>query len=591
MIDVTAINRPTILIIDDDEQIRRLLESLLRDDHDCVVSQSAEEAIEVLKTNRFDLVISDINMGGISGLDLVPFVLREAPDTVVVMISGLQTIDTAIGAMRAGAFDYIMKPLDISHVEAAVSRALAHSRLLAQKRIYENHLEELVAQRAAEIERLEYFDSLTELPNRVLFEDRLSQALKHAQIDNHQVGLLLLSVDRFKQLHDTLGHQAGGRLLREIGERVRRSVNEQGTVARFESGEFAYLSGDIRGPEDMLELAHAISASFKSRFTIDEHELYITASMGICLSQTCQTVQDILKHAAIALNRAQSMGGNCHQFYLEDMLSSAFERLTLETEFRNAVENGELELHYQPQVDLNDNRIIGVEALVRWSHPRRGLLPPSEFIPMAEETGLILPMGEWVLKTACGQLAAWNQSGLDNLRMAVNVAPQQFQRQDFREVVAGALSVTGIDPESLALEITEGSVMQKGPEVIELLSDLKRMGVRISIDDFGMGYSSLAYLKRLPIDELKIDRTFVKDAISDPDDAALVVAIITLAHNLRLEVMAEGVETGEHLRFLRLLKCDGGQGFFFSKPLSADSFFSLAIAGGRIDNTVTTAKQ
>jgi diguanylate cyclase (GGDEF)-like protein len=575
--------RPSILIIDDDDQIRGLLNTLL-DDYHCVGVSSAEAAIGVLKTIKFALVISDINMGGISGLDVVPYVLKETPETVVVMMSGQQTIDTAIQAMRVGAFDYITKPLDFDHVEAAVRRALDHHTLLEDKKYYEDNLHELVQQRSAEIERLAYFDTLTDLPNRLLFEDRLTQALKHAQRDNQPVGTLLLRVDRFKEINDTLGGAIGDRLLRDLAERILRSSGERGTLARFEGDEFALLITDIKGSEDVLKVVQDIIESLKSPFVFDEHEVYLTLSMGVSLFPNDGfTSPELIKNSGVALYRAQTLGGNNHQFYQAEMNARALGRLTMEGDLRRAIEHGELRLYYQPQVDLSSHQIVGAEALIRWQHPRLGLLPPSEFIPMAEDTGLILPLGEWSLRAACSQIASWHDAGLTHLKISVNVSPRQFQQEGFAETIAQILSETAIDPSTLQLEITETSIMQSAGQAVRLLAELKQMGLTIAIDDFGVGYSSLMYLKLLPIDMLKIDRSFVRDATTDPDDAALVMAIITLAHNLRLKVMAEGVETNDQLRFLHLLRCDEAQGFLFGKAAPPERFFSrvIAAASGR----------
>lgn len=570
--------RPSILIIDDEVQIRSLLCTILDDDYDCVGAGSAEEALNVLKGIRFDLVLSDINMGGISGLDLVPAVLKETPETVVVMISGKQTIDAAIQAMRAGAFDYITKPFDVQYVEAAVRRALAHHKLLEDKKYYEENLQDLVRHRTAEIERLAYFDSLTDLPNRLLFEDRLTQALKRAQKDGQPVGTLLMRVDRFKEINDTLGHAIGDRLLRDIAERVRRSSGERGTLARFEGDDFALLITDIQASEGVLEVLQDVIESLKPPFVLDGHELCVTASIGVSLFPVDgRSSRELLKNSGVALYRAQSVGGNNYQFYQPEMNARALERLTMEGDLRRAIENGELRLHYQPQLDLRKHHIVGAEALIRWQHPKSGLLPPAQFIPMAEETGLILPLGEWALREACKQVVLWHQAGLTNLRVSVNVSPRQFQQKDFVETLAQILAETKIDPPALQLEITETSLMQSAGQAVTPLSKLKQMGLTIAIDDFGVGYSSLGYLKRLPIDMLKIDRSFVNEATTDPDDAALVMAIITLAHNLRLKVMAEGVETDDQLRFLHLMRCDEGQGYLFGKAAPPELFFSKAI--------------
>jgi diguanylate cyclase (GGDEF)-like protein len=569
--------RPSILIIDDDEPIRELLSDLLAEGHRCVMAGSAEEALQILKEMEFDLVLSDINMGSISGLELVPVVLRENPDAVVVMISGQQTIETAIEAMHAGAFDYITKPFAIPHVEAAVRRALSHHNLLAGKRQYENNLEELVRERTAEVERLAYFDQMTNLPNRVLFADRLTQAIKHAEVNHEMLAILLLRIDGFQKIGETLGHAISDQLLQEIATRLKQAVAEQTTIARFESDEFALLQTDVSGPESIVDALQRVAGSMKPPFLADGHELYLTASIGVSMfSVDGQDALELLKHAGVALNRAKTNGGNCSQFYRADMNAQAMKRLSLEAELRRAVDHDELRLYYQPQLKLDTREIVGAEALIRWQHPRLGLLQPVEFIPMAEDSDLILLIGEWVLHTACNQLAAWNAAGLNNIRIGLNVAPRQFQQKDFRRTVARFLAESAIDPRAIELEITESSIMGNEKEIVTLLADLKETGLSIAIDDFGMGYSSLSYLKRLPLDMLKIDRTFINDSTTDSDAASLVVTIITLAHNLRLEVMAEGVETEEQLKLLRLLKCDEAQGFLFDKPLEPKAFFSKA---------------
>jgi diguanylate cyclase (GGDEF)-like protein len=570
--------RPGLLIIDDDEQIRSLLRSILDRDYDCVMVSSAEDALSVLKVIRFDLVISDITMGGISGLDLVPYVLRETPETVVVMVSGQHNIDAAIQAMRAGAFDYLTKPFDVQHVEAAMERALAHHRLLEEKKYYENSLHELLHYRTAEVERLAYFDTLTDLPNRLLFEDRLSQALRHAQRENQPVGTVLMRIDRFKEISDTLGPAIGDWLLREVARRVLKTSDERRTVARFEGDNFAFLITDIHGSEAVLVVVKDLIESLKPPFVLDEHRLHVTASIGVSLFPADgATSEELLKNAGVALYRAQRVGGDNYQFYQAEMNARALELLTMEDDLRRAIEGGQLRLHYQPQIDLVTHQIVGVEALVRWQHPKLGLLQPAKFVPLAEDTGLIVQLGEWSLRESCRQIVLWQQAGLTGIRVSVNVSPCQFQLKNFVETVAEILTDTNIDPASLQLEITETSLMQSADQVVTRLSRLKEMGLMIAIDDFGVGYSSLGYLKRLPIDMLKIDRSFVNDATSDPDDAALVMTIITLAHNLRLKVMAEGVETDDQLRFLHLLRCDEAQGFLFGKAETPDLFFARAI--------------
>jgi diguanylate cyclase (GGDEF)-like protein len=422
---------------------------------------------------------------------------------------------------------------------------------------------------------------LTDLPNRVLFEDRLTEALKRAQRDHRILGVSMLRVDRFKKMNDALGHTLGDRLLRDLAQRIRTAIGDRGTLARFEGDEFALLHNDTAGSEKVLEALRNLDQSLQAPFVIDGHELFTSVSVGISLFPADGTTpQELLKNAGVALDRAKSLGGNTSQFYRADMNARALERLTMEAEFRRALENQEFILYYQPQVDLVTNRIVGAEALIRWQHPQRGLLLPADFISLAEDSGLILPMGEWALRAACTQATLWRKDGLAGLRVSVNVSPHQFQQENFVETVAQILAETAVDPATVDLEITETSIMENADRVVTLLSQLQRMGLRIAIDDFGMGYSSLGYLKRLPIDMLKIDRSFVNDATTDPDDAALVATIITLAHNLRLKVMAEGVETEEQLGFLRMLKCDQGQGYFFGKPWPPDEFFRKAVDVG-----------
>jgi diguanylate cyclase (GGDEF)-like protein len=568
-----ARKQPRILLVDDDEQIRNLLHDLLCAKYQCVSAGSAEEALAVLNTTNFALVISDIRMGGISGLDLVPLIHREAPDTVVVMISGQRAIDAAIEAMRAGVFDYITKPFDGRHVDAAVRRALNHHDLLVSKRLYENNLEELVRQRTAEVAHLAYYDTLTDLPNRELFKDRLAQALTAAQRNEQILATLFLGLDLFKKINDTLGHAVGDLLLKDVAERVKDCVSESDTVARFDGDAFALLLTRVTQTEEVVEILRSIKEALKPSFLLEGHEVYITASIGISLfPHDGQDLGTLLKNAGAAVHQAKLKGGNNYQFYTADMNARALKRLAMESSLRRAVENEEFVLHYQPLVDIESKRIVGAEALVRWQHPKFGLLAPAEFIPMAEDTGLILAMGDWVLRTACAQTRAWQQVGFGGLRIAVNVSPRQFQDKSLLESVVATLSETGLDSDCLELELTETSIMHNAESAVRTLTDLREMGVKIAIDDFGTGYSSLGYLKRLPIDLVKLDRSFINGATTDPDDAALVMAIITLSHNLRLQVIAEGVETEEHLRFLRLLRCDQGQGYLFGKPMPADAF-------------------
>lgn len=567
--------KPRVLIIDDEEQIRNLLIDVLGNSYQCSDAGSAEEALAALAKTNFDLVISDIDMGGMSGLELVPRVHSLSPDTVVVMVSGNQDIEFAIKALRVGAFDYITKPIDLRHVEASVERALNHCNLLKEKRRYKEQIENLLQQRTAEVHWLGNYDTVTQLPNRALFEDRVQQAVAIAKATGQSLGVLFIALDQFKKVNDSLGHSPGDVLLREFAERLKSCINKSDTVARFANDEFALLRTQIDGTKDVIETIASLSQVLKFSFDLPGHELFATASVGVSLfpvdGEDCQT---LLKNAGAALYKAKRSGGANYQFYTADMHELAANRLALESSLRRAIQNEEFLLHYQPRVSVDSLGITGVEALVRWQQPHR-LVAPSEFIPLAEDTGLIVPIGEWVLREACLQGRRWIEQGFAPIPIAVNISARQFHDRDLAQMVIKILEETGFSPKYLELELTESSIMQNAEFAASMLNRLKSMGISISIDDFGTGFSSLASLKRLPIDALKIDQSFVREANSDPDDAALVMAIITLGHNLRLKVVAEGVETEDQLRFLQLLRCDEIQGYFYSKPLPAETLVSL----------------
>lgn len=569
-----------ILIIDDDGQIRQLLVDLLFK-HECVQAGSAEEALTVLSSSVFDLVLSDINMPGISGLELVPHILDRSPDTVVVMVSGEQGIESAIEALRVGAFDYITKPLDLRHVEAAVNRALGHHELLVDKRRHDEHLEELVRERTAEVEHLAYYDRITDLPNRNLFADRCTQALAIAQRDQHQVGVMLVSLDRFKKITESLSHEAGDVVLREAAARLRTCIRDGDTIAHFEGDEFALLLSQIDS-DDVTDVCIMLNEVFRQPFRLDGQDVYVSLSIGISLfPANGEDTSIILRNAGAALYRAKKQGGNNYQFYAADMNAHAVKRLALESSLRRAIENQEFVPYYQPVVNLTTGEILGAEALVRWEHPEFGILPPSRFIALAEDTGLILEIGNMIMGAACRQVRAWQNDGLGRLRIAVNVSARCLKQAGFVDRLTEIFRETRLDPTLLDLELTETSIMENAETAAALLTEIRKLGVRVSIDDFGTGYSSLSYLKSLPIDNLKLDQSFVKGATTDPDDAALVMAIVTLAHNLRLRVVAEGVEMEEQLAFLRLLRCDQGQGHLFGKAMSAQEFQSKLSADPR----------
>ncbi len=431
------------------------------------------------------------------------------------------------------------------------------------------------------IKHLAYHDGLTDLPNRSLFEDRLAVALAQARRKKQMSAVMFLDLDRFKVVNDTVGHALGDRLLQGVAERLMGLVRDGDTVARVGGDEFTLLLPDVAGPEDTVEVAERILDALRQPWVLNGHEFRITTSIGIAMyPNDGEDVESLLRNADTAMYRAKDGGRDNYKLYTPTMNARIAERLALENSLRHGLERGEFVVYYQPQVDISSGRIVGMEALVRWQHPERGLISPAEFIPVAEETGLIVPLGAWVLRTACAQNTAWQEAGVPPMRMAVNLSARQFQLRDLIDTVAQVLEETGLDPQFLQLEITEGVAMQDVEFTVMMLRELREMGVQIAMDDFGTGHSSLSYLKRFPINILRIDQSFVRDLTVDPDDASIASTVIMMAHNLKLKVIAEGVETEDQLAFLRERKCDEMQGYLFSKPAPAEAFEAMLRQGG-----------
>lgn len=419
-------------------------------------------------------------------------------------------------------------------------------------------------------------DQLTQLPNRMLFQDRLSVFLSAAQRHASQGAVLFLDLDRFKAINDTLGHTVGDHLLQEATQRLLSCLRQEDTIARWGGDEFTILLPYLSRPEEIALIVQRILNIMQPPFVLEGHELHVTVSIGIALyPKDGQDAATLVRNADAALYFAKEQGRNTYQFYLPKMNSKASSLLVLNSQLHYALKRSEFVLYYQPIVNVQTGNITGIEALIRWQHPEQGLLTPGAFIPLAEENGLILPIGEWALKTACAQNYAWQAAGLTAVRVAVNLSAQQFQQRDLVNRIAAVLKETGLAPDYLELEITETAVMQDVEFTRSILQALKRMGVHLSVDDFGTGYSSLGYLKQFPLHTLKIDRTFVGELEPSSADAAIISAVIALGQGLTLNVVAEGVETQEQLNILKLLHCQEFQGYLFSKPLSVEDITQL----------------
>ena len=433
------------------------------------------------------------------------------------------------------------------------------------------------------IRNLAYHDPLTGLPNRLLFNDRLTQAIERARRSQQQLAVMILDLDRFKLINDLLGLASGDQVLRAVGERLVAAVRRSDTVARLGADDFLLLLPGVDGAESTAKVAQKILDTFLPPLQVDDQELHLGASLGITLyPHDGDDAETLIRNADTALYRAKEHSRGSYQFYTTDMNATAFERLVLETQLRKALERGELVVHYQPQVRLDSGAIVAVEALVRWFHGDLGLISPAEFIPLAEETGLILELGHWVLSTACAQVRAWQEQGFADLRLAVNLSGRQFEQDDLVRSIAQVIEATTLDPADLELELTESSIMRSPEQAVAKLQALDRLGIRLSIDDFGTGYSSLGHLKRFPIRTLKIDQSFIQDITTDPNDAAIAQAIIALAESLQLKVIAEGVETREQLDLLRRYHCDEMQGYLFARALPPTELLALLRSGSRL---------
>jgi len=536
-------------------------------------AENGRQALEMFERVRPSLITLDIMMPELDGFATCSE-LRRRPagaQVPILMITGLDDYEPIHQAFMAGATDFITKPINFTLLEYRIRYLLRASAAMA--RLHESK---------ERIRQLAFIDSLTQLPNRELFKDRLDTMLKLAKRHGRQLGLLFLDLDNFKRINDTLGHCVGDLLLQAMAGRLKKSLRtsdsasrngmdeQDESVARLGGDEFTVLLPEIQRSEDAALVAERIQASLSQPLTLGEHEVLITPSIGIAVfPQDGEDAETLLKNADTAMYFAKRQGRNLYRFYNVALNESALKRLTMESQLRKAVERNELALHYQPQLDLLRGRICGVEALLRWTNGLLGPVSPLEFIPLAEETGLIISIGTWVLRTACQQAKDWQVAGIRPERMAVNISVLQFVQPGFTELVAAILKEHDLEPAVLELEITE-SLLMKDPEgALHTLRTLKNLGVQLAIDDFGTGYSSLSRLKQFPLDRLKIDKAFVREVNSQPNDAAIATAVIAMADSMGLRVIAEGVENEAQLRFLESKRCDEIQGYYLSRPLSS----------------------
>lgn len=553
-----------LLIEDNKNEARYTIEVLRRSmdrDHHVDHLTTLGDALDWLNEHQPTVILLDMSLPDGEGLENVLAVQAVAPQTPVIILTNQDDVKLEGESFNAGAQDYILKnEIHGKSLMRALRHAIERTRILGRLR------------KAHALEKyLTFHDALTGLPNRQLFLDRLQIGLIKAHRNEEIVGILLLDLHGFKRINDALGHGVGDELLKNIGDRIKSHIRESDTLARLSGDEFAIILEKLSKEQDVVSVARKILNCFSRPVVLRNEEFFLSASVGISVYPgDGNDAESLIQHAGIARTRAKAQGKNNFQLYNLSMDAWATRHLALENRLYRAVENEELRLFYQPIISLPHCNVVSMEALLRWQHPQYGLLSPDKFIPLAEESGLIGPIGDWVLQRACEQNVLLQADGFPPIRVAVNLAAQQFRDNDLHEKVLMILEKTGLAPENLGLEITESNIMQDVEYSIKALELLKDIGVEVSIDDFGTGYSSLSYLKRFPIDVLKIDRSFINGIPEDHNDKSITSAIIFLAHNLGLQVLAEGVESRRQLSFLKSMRCNEAQGYFFSRPLAFD---------------------
>ena len=547
-----------ILLIDNDEADCLVVKEILKEG----LSETLEirhvtrvfEAYELGGQESYDVILLDLILPDSQGLDSLRELRRINPTAAVVILSGVMDEALAVQAVQNGAQDYLVKNQINSH---ALARAIRYA-------IERHRAHEQIAYQAN-------YDHLTGLANRGLFHERLNYALAQCNRNGSAIALMFMDLDQFKAINDTFGHEYGDTILKTIANRLKNCIREVDTGVRLGGDEFAILLDQISSPENVATVAQRILNLVAQPIFFHDRELFVTGSLGITIYPwDCTNAQDLLKYSDTAMYCAKALGGNNFQFNTGKATLNPTDHRSLDLELKQALTKGEFLLYYQPQLDLRTDQVVGMEALLRWDHPHQGVVPPGTFIPRAEENGLILPIGEWVLRNACLQAKYWQSEGFAIPHIAVNLSARQVHQKNLAASIAKILQTTQLDPQYLHLELTENLLIQESKTTVTTLRELKAMGVKIFIDDFGVGYASLRYLKTFPLDGLKLDQSLIHDITTDPNNAAIVQAILALANTLGLQVIAEGIETQEQSEFLREHGCNAIQGFWLSKPLPAD---------------------
>lgn len=571
----------TILVIEDDDIVRKLIRKILvQEKYDVLEAATGQTGIQMAVEQQPDLIICDVMMPGLNGFDVLQYLQdHEVTEAIpfVFLTAKAEKQDMRQG-MQLGADDYLTKPFTKNELLGAIAARLSKFSSIQQR--YNDQLKESQEQ----LRQLANQDSLTNLPNQLalrdIFNSVVQKSLSSFQKQSGEDGEPLIAVfcvglDRFYRVNESLGYEYANLLLQAIAERLSKLIKQKGTVIRLNSFEFCIILDPLKHKQEVLRVSQEILAGFSNPFSIDQQDIFIGLSLGLAMyPRDDLEIAQLLQNANTAMLRARSQGGNQAQLYSVALNLGQSNLISLETDLRYALERNELEVYYQPKMDLQSGKITGAEALLRWSHPERGSVSPSKFIPLAEETGLIEPIGEFVLHEACRQLRKWQTEGLPNFRMAVNLSARQFNQLNLHQRLSRILIENNLDSQDLELELTESTLVQNAEVAIRRLKALKTLGIRIAIDDFGTGYSSLSYLQQFPFDVLKIDRSFVHNIHTNEANSAIITAIITMAHQLNLKVIAEGVESQEELEFLKKYNCDEMQGFLFSHPVSAQEFES-----------------